>query len=107
MANVKVVPGEGGEHYIPYEQRSGEESVVYFTRDLSAEGLRRIFERVKEPLTGKIAVKLHTGEKNGPNIIPRQWVRELMEKDLPGATIVETNTVGPSALWTLWMKTER
>ena len=92
MANVKVVPGEGGEHYIPYEQRSGEESVVYFTRDLSAEGLRRIFERVKEPLTGKIAVKLHTGEKNGPNIIPRQWVRELMEKDLPGATIVETNT---------------
>ena len=37
-------------------------------------------------------MKLHTGEKNGPNIIPREWVRELLEKDLPGASIIETNT---------------
>ena len=33
-----------GEHYIPYEDRTGEESVVYFTRDLSPEGLRKIYE---------------------------------------------------------------
>ena len=43
-------------------------------------------------LTGKTAIKLHTGEPYGPNIIPREWVKELYEKDLPDATIVETNT---------------
>lgn len=85
-------PGTGGEHYIPYEERTGDESTVYFTRDLSAEGLRRIFERVSEPLTGKIGIKLHTGEPHGPNIIPRPWVEALIKNDLPGASIVETNT---------------
>ena len=40
----KILPGTGGEHYIPYEERTGEESVVYFTRDLSPEGLRKIYE---------------------------------------------------------------
>ena len=92
MSNQKPVPGTGGNVYIPYAERSGGESDVYFTRDLSAEGLRRIFARVREPLAGKIAVKLHTGEPHGPNIIPRPWVESLMKNDLPGAAIVETNT---------------
>ena len=51
MANQKPVPGTNGDHYIPYAERAGEESVVYFTRDLSAEGLRRIFSRVSSSLT--------------------------------------------------------
>ena len=88
----KILPGTGGERYIPFEERTGEESVVYFTRDLSPEGLRKIFERVNENIEGKIGIKLHTGEKNGPNIIPRPWVKELVERDLPDAKIVETNT---------------
>ena len=33
-------------------------------------------------MTGKVAIKLHTGEPHGPNIIPRPWVKELIEKDL-------------------------
>lgn len=92
MAENKKVPGKGGEHYIPYAERTGEESTVYFTRDLSAEGLRKIFQRVAEPLTGKIGIKLHTGEPHGPNIIPRPWVEALIKNDLPEANIVETNT---------------
>ncbi len=92
MCNCKAVPGTGGEKYIPYEKRTGEESVVYFTRDLSAEGLRKIYAKVNEHLTGKIAVKLHTGEKHGPNIIPRPWVEALIKNDIPDGTIVETNT---------------
>lgn len=90
--NKKKIPGQGGDHYVPYAERKGEASVVFFTRDLSAEGLRKIFQRIKAPLTGKIAIKLHTGEPHGPNIIPRPWVKELIEKDLFGAVIVETNT---------------
>ncbi|OUP09805.1 DUF362 domain-containing protein [Collinsella sp. An2] len=87
-----AVPGTGGETYIPMSERTGNESTVYFTRDLSAEGLRKIFERVNAGITGKVGIKLHTGEQNGPNIIPRPWVQNLIETDLPDATIVETNT---------------
>lgn len=92
MSEKNIVPGTGGEIYVPMAERSGEQSVVYFTRELSADGLLKIFERVKQALLGNIAVKLHTGEKNGPNIIPREWVKALMEKELPQAKIIETNS---------------
>ncbi len=92
MCDKKVVPGTGGERYIPYEERTGNESIVYFTRDLSAEGLKKIYKRVSADLSENIAVKLHTGEKNGPNIIPREWVKELIREELPDASIIETNT---------------
>lgn len=69
----------------------GGESVVFFTRDLSAEGLKKAYAAIQGNLTGKVAVKLHTGEQNGPNIIPRPWVKSLMEQ-IPNSTIVETNT---------------
>ena len=86
------IPGTNGDRYIPYEERTGSESAVYFTRDLSPEGLRKLYARIADRMTGKVAIKLHTGEKNGPNIIPRPWVKALVEKDLPDAHIVETNT---------------
>ena len=89
MSEVKA--GIGGEHYQPYAERTGGESVVFFTRDLSAEGLKKAYAAIQGNLTGKVAVKLHTGEQNGPNIIPRPWVKSLMEQ-IPNSTIVETNT---------------
>lgn len=88
----KPVPGTGGDHYVPYEERSGEEPVVFFTRELSAQGLVRIYERIRQALEGRIAIKLHTGEKYGPNIIPREWVRTLMEQKLADGTVIETNS---------------
>ena len=81
-----------GDKYIPFDKRKGPESIVYFTRDLSAEGLDKIYNKVKENIDGKIAIKLHTGEKDGPNIIPRPWVENLIKKEFPNATIVETNS---------------
>lgn len=92
MPFSKIVPGSGGDVYIPYEKRRGNESIVYFTRDLSASGLKKIYGRVNGNISGKVAVKLHTGEKNGPNIIPRPWVKELLEDCIPDASIIETNT---------------
>ena len=92
MAQTKPVPGTGGDKYVPYEERIGNESVVYFTRDLSAEGLIKAYEQVCGNIEGETAVKLHTGEQNGPNIIPHDWVESLIKKDLPDARIVETNT---------------
>jgi len=94
MENVKkkAIPGNGGDRYVPYEERTGNESIVYFTRDLSPDGLVKIYDRISACLTGKVGIKLHTGEKNGPNIIPRPWVAKLMAERLPGASIIETNT---------------
>lgn len=91
MTFLKTVAGKDGNVYVPMDKRSGKTSIVYFTRDLSAKGLKKIYEKVNENLEGKIAVKLHTGEKNGPNIIPREWVKELMD-NMPNSTIIETNT---------------
>ena len=76
---------------VPVDERTGKTSIVYFTRDLSPNGLRKIYAKINAELTGRVAVKLHTGEQNGPNIIPAAWVKKLI-KDIPGATIVETNT---------------
>ena len=88
----QAVAGTDGDTYIPYENREGQESVVYFTANLSAEGLLRIFDKVGAHLTGKVGIKLHTGEKDGPNIIPRPWVKKLVDERLSSAAIVETNT---------------
>ena len=89
---MMATPGTNGNVYVPYSERTGNESIVYFTRDLSEEGLRKIYNRVNGNIGGKIAVKLHTGEQHGPNIIPRPWVKELFDKELDNAKIVETNT---------------
>ncbi|MBE6909806.1 MAG: DUF362 domain-containing protein [Ruminococcaceae bacterium] len=92
MRITNPIPGKGGSRYVPYDERGGESSVVFFTRDLSEEGLKKIYDRVGSVLGGRVAVKLHTGEAEGPNIIPRPWVKELLGARLPGATIIETNT---------------
>ena len=92
MANKHPIPGLNGDRYVPFDQRGGDTSAVYFTRDLSPEGLIRIFDRVSAGLTGKVGIKLHTGEAEGPNIIPRPWVKALYANRLPEASIIETNT---------------
>ena len=92
VAQSDPVPGKNGNKYVPYEERTGNESIVYFTRNLSAEGLIEAYEQVSADIKGHTGVKLHTGEQNGPNIIPREWVKALFRKDLSDANIVETNT---------------
>lgn len=85
-------PGQDGDRYVPYTKRTGNESIVYFTRSLSPEGLIKAYEQVCAHIEGRTGVKLHTGEQNGPNIIPREWVKELFREKLRDARIVETNT---------------
>ncbi len=99
-AQVSTTPGTDGNKYVPYAHRTGNESVVYFTRDLSASGLIKAYEQVNGMIEGHVGVKLHTGEPNGPNIIPREWVEALMKKDLNGANIIETNTYYQGARYT-------
>lgn len=81
-----------GNKYVPFDKRTSDVSIVYFTRDLSPKGLEKAYERVNQNIGGNVAVKLHTGEKHGPNIIPSEWVKEFISDECPDATIVETNT---------------
>ena len=91
---------EGGDHYVAPSQRQGGEAVVYFTRDLSAAGLLKAYDAIAQNMTGKVGIKLHTGEPHGPNIIPRPWVKTLIAEKLPKANIVETNTYYQGARYT-------
>lgn len=65
---------------------------VYFSPELSAESLIRLYRMVNENITGKVAVKLHTGEPDGPNILPREWVRAFLA-EIDQANIVECNVL--------------
>lgn len=70
----------------------GKKATVYYTKDLSAQGLKKLYAMVNKDITGKVAIKLHTGEPNGPYILPRPWVKEL-QASIPQSTIVETNVL--------------
>ena len=65
---------------------------VYFTKDISPVGLLKIYNHVKADIQGKVAIKWHSGEPHGPNIIPVPMVKALQES-IPDSTLVETNTL--------------
>jgi hypothetical protein len=69
-----------------------EKATVFFTKDISGEGLRKLYARVNQGIIGKIAIKLHTGESGAPNIIPGDMVKTLIA-DIPDGTIVECNVL--------------
>ena len=70
----------------------GSAAKVYFTKKIDAESLIKIYKLVNENIFGKVAIKLHTGEKNGPNILPREMVQKFMAQ-IPDSTVVECNTL--------------
>ena len=71
---------------------AGSRAKVYFTKYIDAAHLIQLYDKINEGIYGKIAVKLHTDEKHGPNILPRDMVKEFMAH-IPDSTIVETNTL--------------
>lgn len=63
---------------------------VYFTRDISPEGLQRAFDALGVEPRGSIAAKLSTGEPGGHNFLAPDLIAPLVQG--LGATIVECNT---------------
>lgn len=68
---------------------ASDESVVYFTEDISPEGVMKIFEYVKDNVKGNVGVKVHFGEDGNQYFVPANMVEPLC-KSLQ-ATLVETN----------------
>ena len=64
---------------------------VYFTKDISPEGLMRLYKAMGVKVKGKnVAVKLSTGEPGGHNFLNPQLIEPLVKK--VKGTIVECNT---------------
>lgn len=74
------------------ESAEGSRAKVYFTREIDAAHLISLYTRINDAIYGKVAIKLHTGEKHGPNILPRDMVAAF-QKQVKDSTIVETNTL--------------
>lgn len=50
-----------------------------------------LYKKINAEISGKIAIKLHTGEPHGPNILPRDMVQKF-QAQIPNSAIIEANT---------------
>jgi uncharacterized Fe-S center protein len=67
-------------------------SDVFFTKDISVKGLLGIYSHINRGITGRVGIKLHTGEPHGPNLLPIELIRGLQAK-IPDSSIVECNVL--------------
>jgi len=63
---------------------------VFYTKDISSEGLLKIYASLGVTLKGKVAVKISTGEPGGHNFLKPALIKALVNQ-LDG-TIIECNT---------------
>lgn len=77
---------------IPVQTDSPDENapVVWFTSDISPEGLVRLYEETGWQPSGKTAVKISTGEPPASNYLRPELIGDLVQK--VNGTIVECNT---------------
>ena len=66
---------------------------VYFTKEITPEGLQKVFDALKVELPGKVGVKVSTGEKGAKGYLKSDLIGPFV-KGLKG-TIVECNTAYP------------
>jgi len=65
-------------------------ATVYMTRSITADGLMRIYRALGRPASGRVAVKLHSGEPGGHHFPSPDLIAPLV-REVRG-TIVECNT---------------
>jgi len=64
--------------------------IVYFTTDISPEGLVAVYEALGASPQGKVAVKISTGEPPNSNYLRPELIKDLVQ--MLDGTIVESNT---------------
>ncbi len=70
-------------------------SKVYYTKEITADSLIKIYEALGVELTGNIGIKVSTGEKGAKGYLKSDLIKPLVDK-LNG-TIIECNTAYPGA----------
>lgn len=89
LAAVKSFPAFAGEA-APAGMKVAAKSKVFMTTDISPEGLVKVYEALGRKATGKVAVKISTGEPGGHNFLQPALIKDLVKK--VNGTIVECNT---------------
>jgi uncharacterized protein len=72
---------------------SGPVAVVYMTKQITPAGIQAIYKALGRTLTGKVAVKLSTGEPGGSHYLAPALIKDLIQS--VNGTIVECNTAYP------------
>lgn len=65
-------------------------SQVLFCKDLSPEAVLKMYQLLGKTLTGRVAIKVHSGEEGNPNFLRPAFWKPVV--DFVGGTIVECNT---------------
>ena len=68
----------------------GSVSKVYFTKTITPEQVVKMYQTLGKELTGKIAVKVHSGEDGNQNYLKPEFWRPMVEH--VNGTVVECNT---------------
>ena len=63
---------------------------VYFTREITPEKVLELYKKAGKDLPGKVAIKLHSGEKGNQNFLGPEFWKPVIE--YVGGTVVECNT---------------
>lgn len=63
---------------------------VYFSKTITPEKVLELYKLVDKPLTGKVALKLHSGETGNQNFLKPEFWKPVI--DYVGGTVVECNT---------------
>jgi len=66
-------------------------SKVYFTSNISAQGVEDIFQYINDNVKGKVAIKVHFGEEGNNTFLDPELIEGLTQK--LNATLVETNVL--------------
>lgn len=67
-----------------------EKAKVYFTKTITPETVVKMYEKLGVTLPGKVAVKVHSGEKGNQNYLHPEFMRPMIER--VNGTVVECNT---------------
>lgn len=67
-----------------------EKANVYFIRDITPENIIKAYEAVGKKLTGRVAVKMHSGEQGNQNYLRPELVKDVI--NYVNGTVVECNT---------------
>ena len=65
-------------------------SNVYFCKNLTPEAVLEMYKLLGKTLTGRVAIKVHSGEERNPNFLRPSFWKPVV--DFVGGTIVECNT---------------
>lgn len=77
-----VIPLKGGTNQ--------NRSKVLMTKEISPDALVKIYEALKRKASGRVAIKISTGEPGGHNFLQPSLIKDLVQK--VSGTIVECNT---------------